>query len=227
MIEIRHERSFEDSVRLLNKTLDEWFAGSRSADPVIEQFPEPVYVKSANSIVTLSNKAYTEFFSAGVVVSGQLAASFLNKTVVEIAMQSDLLLKKGASQLQFQHQCLGSDGAWYEFLTYKRNLCSFGDSEFEIVGLSRPLRYERPTQQRESVQISHRVYRQLAFRDKRICQLIAEGHTAKEIAAKLDISVRTVETRRKDILHRFEFGHPIEIAKTLVRFEERGLEKFG
>lgn len=57
----------------------------------------------------------------------------------------------------------------------------------------------------------------LAPRHREILQLIAEGHTTKEIAEKLKIGVRTVETHRAELMDRLDIH---EVAG-LVRFAIR------
>jgi DNA-binding NarL/FixJ family response regulator len=57
----------------------------------------------------------------------------------------------------------------------------------------------------------------LTSRQREILQLIAEGNTTKEIAKKLDISVKTVETHRMQLMERLDI-HDIA---GLVRFALR------
>ena len=57
----------------------------------------------------------------------------------------------------------------------------------------------------------------LTLRQREILQLIAEGHTTQEIAQKLDISVKTVETHRMQLMDRLD----IHDVAGLVRFSIR------
>jgi DNA-binding NarL/FixJ family response regulator len=57
----------------------------------------------------------------------------------------------------------------------------------------------------------------LTLRQREILQLIAEGHTTQEIAQKLDISVKTVETHRMQLMERLD----IHDVAGLVRFAIR------
>ena len=57
----------------------------------------------------------------------------------------------------------------------------------------------------------------LTPRQREILQLIAEGHTTKDIAQRLDLSVRTVETHRAELMARLE----IHDVPGLVRFAIR------
>jgi DNA-binding NarL/FixJ family response regulator len=57
----------------------------------------------------------------------------------------------------------------------------------------------------------------LTPRHREVLQLIAEGHTTKEIAAKLQVSVKTVETHRGQLMERLD----IHDVAGLVRFAIR------
>jgi DNA-binding NarL/FixJ family response regulator len=57
----------------------------------------------------------------------------------------------------------------------------------------------------------------LTTRQREILQLIAEGHTTKEIAAILDVSYKTIETHRTQIMERLE----IENLAGLIRYAIR------
>ena len=57
----------------------------------------------------------------------------------------------------------------------------------------------------------------LSMRQREILQLIAEGHTTKDIAQRLNVSVKTVETHRAQLMERLE----IHDVPGLVRFAIR------
>ena len=54
----------------------------------------------------------------------------------------------------------------------------------------------------------------LTSRERELLQLIAEGHTTKEIATRLDISVKTADTHRTNVMHKLDL-HDIA---SLTRF---------
>ena len=54
----------------------------------------------------------------------------------------------------------------------------------------------------------------LTPRQREVLQLIAEGHTTKDIARKLSVSVKTVETHRSQLMDRLD----IHDVAGLVRF---------
>src|SRR6478609_8628269 len=57
----------------------------------------------------------------------------------------------------------------------------------------------------------------LSMRQREILQLIAEGHTTKDIAQRLNLSVKTVETHRSQLMERLD----IHDVPGLVRFAMR------
>jgi DNA-binding NarL/FixJ family response regulator len=65
----------------------------------------------------------------------------------------------------------------------------------------------------------------LSLREREVLQLIAEGRATKEIAAQLNISVKTVETHRKNIMEKLELHTVAELTKYAVRAGLTSLEK--
>jgi DNA-binding NarL/FixJ family response regulator len=58
---------------------------------------------------------------------------------------------------------------------------------------------------------------ELTGRQREILQLVAEGHTTKEIAGKLDLSVRTVETHRMQIMERLQIRDLAGLIRYAIR----------
>ncbi len=61
------------------------------------------------------------------------------------------------------------------------------------------------------------MYQLLTPRQREILQLIAEGHTTKEIAQRLQVSVKTAETHRTQLMQRLD----IHDVAGLVRYAMR------
>ena len=57
----------------------------------------------------------------------------------------------------------------------------------------------------------------LTKREREVLQFIAEGKTTKEIAALLNISVKTVETHRQRIMEKLNIGSIAELTKYAIR----------
>ena len=87
-----------------------------------------------------------------------------------------------------------------------------GDSFFSP-GISRVLANEfkaRP-QRKKNVPISG-----LTPREEEVLRLIAEGHRNKEIAKRLSISVRTVETHREQIMRKLDIHNAAGLTKYVI-----------
>lgn len=57
----------------------------------------------------------------------------------------------------------------------------------------------------------------LTTREREVVQLLSEGMSNKEVAAALDISVRTVETHRSNIMRKLKLGSLSELVRYAVR----------
>jgi DNA-binding NarL/FixJ family response regulator len=64
---------------------------------------------------------------------------------------------------------------------------------------------------------SKSAYELLGAREREVLRLLAEGRTSKEIAAQLDLSVKTVETHRRNITQKVGLHSIAELTKYAVR----------
>jgi len=58
---------------------------------------------------------------------------------------------------------------------------------------------------------------ELTAREREVLQLIAEGHNTKEIALKLNISTKTVETHRRNTMEKLNVDSVAELTKYAIR----------
>ncbi|MCU0640292.1 MAG: response regulator transcription factor [Candidatus Krumholzibacteria bacterium] len=61
------------------------------------------------------------------------------------------------------------------------------------------------------------VFRALSTREREVLQLLAEGRTTKETAARLHVSVKTIETHRKQIMDKLDIHSVAELTKYAIR----------
>ena len=59
--------------------------------------------------------------------------------------------------------------------------------------------------------------RVLGAREREVLQLLAEGHTSPRISERLDITTRTVETHRRNIMRKLDLHSVAELTKYAVR----------
>jgi DNA-binding NarL/FixJ family response regulator len=57
----------------------------------------------------------------------------------------------------------------------------------------------------------------LSPRERQILQLLAEGKSTKEIATALDITVKTAETHRSNIMRKLDLHHVTELVRYAIR----------
>ena len=57
----------------------------------------------------------------------------------------------------------------------------------------------------------------LTAKEREVLQLLAEGFTSKEVAAKLDMAVRTAETHRGNIMEKLDLHSVAELTKYAIR----------
>jgi len=60
-------------------------------------------------------------------------------------------------------------------------------------------------------------FSRLSPREREVLQLVAEGRTTKEIAALHEVSVKTVETQRKQIMDKLDLHSVAELTKYAIR----------
>jgi DNA-binding NarL/FixJ family response regulator len=57
----------------------------------------------------------------------------------------------------------------------------------------------------------------LTRREREVLQLLAEGHNNREVAARLDLSVKTIETHRARIMRKLGVSSLAELVRYAVR----------
>jgi len=69
----------------------------------------------------------------------------------------------------------------------------------------------------ENAPVDSAVSTALSSREREVLQLIAEGKTTRDIAAKLYVSVKTIETHRKQIMDKIGVSSIAELTKYAIR----------
>jgi len=57
----------------------------------------------------------------------------------------------------------------------------------------------------------------LTARERQVALMLAEGRTNREIAAELDISIKTVDTHRGKIMQKLELANNVELCRLAIR----------
>ena len=61
------------------------------------------------------------------------------------------------------------------------------------------------------------VYNRLTTREREVLQLLAEGNATKQVAAKLKISISTVETHRRQLMEKLNLYSVAKLTKYAIR----------
>jgi DNA-binding NarL/FixJ family response regulator len=148
----------------------------------------------------------------GIDATRQIKAEFPETKVIVLSMHANRLyvlqvLQAGASAY------LLKDSAFQELTTA---LGAAGRSEMYLspgINETGAVKTDPGKAAQETVLQSER----LTKREVQVLQLIAEGKTTKEIAARLTISVKTVETHRKQIMEKLEIRSVAGLTKFCIR----------
>ena len=147
----------------------------------------------------------------GIEAARQIIADNPDVKVIALSMHSDRrfvaeMLKAGASAY------LSKDYVFDELESVIRTVMA--DKIYLSPDISGVVveNYVRQTAKPESSAFSV-----LSDREREVLQLLAEGKTAKEIAEKLNVSIKTVETHRTNIMNKLDIHRLAELTKYAVR----------
>jgi DNA-binding CsgD family transcriptional regulator len=224
MISISHPRSIHSVIDDIKARIDKWFSDINETYPQLDDIDDPVYLKDHNSRLTHANSMYIRFFLNGETQIGQPTRMFLDQSLQTVSKHSDQMIFNGVTALSFDHYGNGPNNAWYQFTTYKFDLRSYGQKAFSILGISRPIAFEGTKEQSSNaIEIQFHLFDELPAESQRVMKLISTGLSTKEIASLMDLSKRTIDNRKSEMMKLFGLQNTIELAVLLVRFEERGL----
>ncbi|MBI5075219.1 MAG: response regulator transcription factor [Nitrospirae bacterium] len=147
----------------------------------------------------------------GIEATRQILAERPDIRIVALSMHSDKrfvseMLKAGASAY------LLKDCAFEELITAIRTIMkgkiylSPGIAGVVLADYIRSDRKSEPS-----------VFSQLSDREREVLQLMAEGRTTKQVAAHLNVSIKTVETHRTNIMTKLDIHSIAELTKYAIR----------
>ncbi|HTL30785.1 MAG TPA: response regulator transcription factor [Tepidisphaeraceae bacterium] len=149
----------------------------------------------------------------GIEATRQVALKEKGTKVVALSMHSDRrfvgeMLKAGAKGY------LLKDGAFDELANAIRTVCA------NKVYLSPKIAnfvVEDYVRQRPEVPGKKSAYASITPREREVLQLFAEGQSTKQVAATLHLSVKTVETHRRQIMEKLQIFSVAELTKYAIR----------
>jgi two-component system, NarL family, response regulator NreC len=146
----------------------------------------------------------------GIDATRQIVAENKDVKIIALSMHSDRrfvleMLKAGASGY------LLKDSAFEELVTAVHTIMS-GQSYLSPRITDIVVKEYLSNQPKESS-----VFSVLTVREREVLQHLAEGKTTKQIASTLNLSVKTVETHRQQIMDKLELRTVAELTKYAIR----------
>jgi len=147
----------------------------------------------------------------GIEATRQILSEYPGMKIVALSMHSDKrfvseMLKAGASAY------LLKDCAFEELISAIRTIMkgkiylSPGIAGVVLADYIRDDRKSEPS-----------VFSQLSDREREVLQLMAEGRTTREVASHLNVSIKTVETHRMNIMTKLDIHSIAELTKYAIR----------
>ncbi len=155
----------------------------------------------------------------GIVATRKIMASLPTTKVIALSMHSDRLfviemLKSGASGYLLKDCAFEELGVAIRSVADGKTYLSPSIANIVVQD------YINITSDEQSVP-----YAILTNREREVLQLIAEGVSTKEIAYKLDVSIKTIESHRRNIMQKLEVKSVAELVKFAIRYGLTSLEK--
>ena len=147
----------------------------------------------------------------GIEATRQLKSEMTDIKIVALSMHSDRrfvteILKAGASAYVLKQSAFEDLEKAIKTVMVNRTFLS-ADILETVVG-------DYVSQLTKS---KYEAYRQLSNRERQVLQLIAEGNSTKEIAYKLHVSVKTIESHRQNIMTKLSIHNLAGLTKFAVR----------
>ena len=147
----------------------------------------------------------------GIEVTRQLKSELPDIKIIALSMHSDRrfvseILKAGASAYVLKH-------AAFEDLEKAIKAVRIGRT-FLSADILESVVNDYVSQLSSS---EYDAYRQLSDRERQVLQLLAEGNSTKEIAFKLHVSVKTIESHRQNIMNKLGIRTLAGLTKFAVR----------
>jgi DNA-binding NarL/FixJ family response regulator len=147
----------------------------------------------------------------GMEAARQIVSRFPNIKIIALSMHSDSL---------FVTEMLRSGASGYLLKD-----CAFDELALAIRAVASGKTYLSPSISGVVVEDYLRRLTKTGFsssdvltdREREVLQLMAEGKSTKQIALKLSISVKTVETHRRQIMHKLDIYTVAELTKYAIR----------
>jgi len=147
----------------------------------------------------------------GIEATRKIMAGLSHVKVIGLSMHSDRrfvlgMLEAGASGYLLKDCAFGELANAIRQVTTGRTYLSPSIADVVVKGYLN-----------KALTASQTVHSILSPREREVLQLIAEGLSAKEIAAHINLSIKTIETHRRNIMEKLNMHSIAEVTKYAVR----------
>ncbi len=224
------EASFQAEVGQLYKDVLTAIRTRESIASLIDPWHDPIYLKTADGQMLLTNTAYEHTFAGDANSVGRFHSDFLNETIKPIASSSDAMILHGCISVEFDHAGRDQHGRLLMFRSIKKSLLGSGHPRAAILGVSRIIQVqsENPGAQRLlDLARVWEIFTTLDLREKKVAVLVAKGESVKDMALILDVSDKTIENRRNAAMKKLGIDSQAALIRLMVRFQDNGFQDFG
>ncbi len=153
----------------------------------------------------------------GLEVAARISKEFPDSFVIILSMHSNeeyviQALRSGASGYLLKDSALTELEIAIRAVMRGETYLSPAISKHVVIDYLR-----RISESPEEKNVEPGVFDQLTARQREILQLIAEGNSTKEIAAKLNVSIKTVETHRTQLMERLDIRDVAGLVRYAIR----------
>ncbi len=220
---------FEEAVSRVSESVLQALKGNGgTVNSLIASEPFPIYIKSVDGKVLLTNESYDSTFSDGASPVGRLGVSYLDDTIAPISRHSDAMILDGCLSLQFDHVGHDNQGRRVRLRSFKQSLLGLGHPTMAILGIAAVINvFHEQVKPTRSLREQWTIFKQLDELDRNIAIGLARGKNVSLIAVENGVTKKTIENHRAAILKSLGFNTPISVIKLVVRLQENGYGDFG
>ena len=221
----KYSKPFQDAAKELSERVLSALKENNLDFSWLDESEDAVFIKNRQRVIVYANKELDRITMKSGSLLGKDSCDFATDEVTFISERSDRLIFQGALSLDIQFHSHGTDDEYYVWKTYKYDLSSVGIENYAILGITRPIEQieiHNPGSDRQ-LELIHQKFVLLGEKDQEICKWTALGITSREIGEKLGMSSRAIEMRKQKVFEILNVSKSIELARKLVRLEERGM----
>ncbi len=222
---LQYETSFDETKQLVVDAIHAWYPNRETEKLDLAKFEGCVAIKDHNWVVVAESPAVGHFFTVGISATGRGAEAIAFKKSAVLTQSTDQLIRDGVHSLEFDHVGRDLEGRLYTIHSMKLRLSELKDPNYYLLAISRPTSFIGMSEEERKFSLNELliIFQNLDEVDQTISHLDAAGETTKDIAARVGLTSRSIEMRRKKMMETFKVHRPMELIRITIRLQEHGL----